>query len=168
MYADFAAANTMPGLVYEEGAAYGDTPPLAEATLTRTARSWKKAARIDHLAGDSVRLHPGPDLAAKKWHLRVRVDAPSRRSSPAATLLVHKTDGTIAKRRIHLDGRGNGTTTVPFSAATVGTVTVSLANVSTRFDCGRETTQACAGVARDDNQKFTVTTKAVKKATRRH
>ncbi|WP_457208787.1 MXAN_6640 family putative metalloprotease, partial [Nocardioides sp. P5_C9_2] len=133
VYADFAAANTMPGLVYEEGAAYGDTPPLAEATLTRAARSWRKKTTLDHLAGDSVRLHPGPDLSGRKWRLRVRVDAPARRASPAATLLVHQVDGTITPRRVRLDARGNGTTTVPFSAATVGTVTVSLANVSTRF-----------------------------------
>ena len=79
VYADFAAANTMPGLVYEEGAAYGDTPPLAEATLTEASRSWKKAARLDHLAGDSVRLHPGADLSGEE----VAPPGPGRRPLPA-------------------------------------------------------------------------------------
>jgi hypothetical protein len=167
VYADFAAANTMPGLVYAEGAAYGDTPPLGEATLTRASRSWKKSTRLDHLAGDSVRIRPGGDLSGGKWRLKVRVDAPSRATSPAATVLVHRTDGTVKKVRVRLDRRGNGATQVPFSAAAVSVVTVSLVNVSTRFRCGRKTTLSCAGVSRDDKQKFTVRAKAAKKAKRR-
>lgn len=167
VYADFAAANTMPGLVYEEGAEYGDTPPLGEATLTKASRSWKKSTRLDHLAGDSVRIRPGADLGGGKWRLKVRVDAPSRATSPAATVLAHRTDGTVKKVRVRLDRRGNGATQVPFSAAAVSVVTVSLANVSTRFRCGRKTTLSCAGVSRDDKQKFTVRAKAAKKAKRR-
>jgi hypothetical protein len=166
VYADFAAANTMPGLVYEEGAAYGDTPPLAETTLTKADRTWRASTRLDHLAGESVRIRPGSDLGGGKWRLAVRVDAPSPPVSAVATVLVHRTDGRVAKVRVRLDRRGNGATRVPFGAATVGTVTVSMANVSTRFLCGRKTSLSCAGVARDDKQRFVVRTKAVKKARR--
>lgn len=167
VYADFAAANTVPGLVYEEGAAYAVATPAGEATLTRAARSWKKAVRLDHLAGDSVRLVPGADLSGGKWRLKVRVDGPSRSASPAATAVVRKLDGTVKTVRVKLDRRGNGVATVSFSAASVAAVTVSVANVSTRYRCGRKTSLACAGVSRDDNRKFTVHTKAVKKQKRR-
>ena len=121
VYADFAAANTMPGLVYEEGAAYGDTPPLGEATLTRASRSWKKSRRLDHLAGDSVRIRPGADLGGGKWRLKVRVDGSLPRHLPRG-------DGPGAPDRRHReDGAGAGSTVgataprpVPFSAAAVG------------------------------------------------
>lgn len=167
VYADFAAANTVPGLVYEEGAAYAPATPAGAATLTRAARSWKKAVRLDHLAGDSVRLAPGADLGGGRWRLEVRVDGPSRNASPAATAVVHKLDGTARTMRVTLDRRGKGVSTVPFSAATVAAVTVSVANVSTRYRCGRETSLACAGESRDDDRKFTVHTTAVKKKKRR-
>ena len=170
VYADFAAANTMPGLVYEEGAAYGDTPPLAEATLTRRSRTWKQAARIDHLAGNSVRLHPGPDLGREE----VAPAGAGRRPLPRV-LAGRDAAGAQDRRprheevRVQLDRRGSGTTTVPFSAARCGTVTVSLANVSTRYRLRPEDVAGVRGrLARDDNQKFTVDAKAVKKATRRH
>jgi hypothetical protein len=167
VYADFAAANTMPGLVYEEGAAYGDTPPGAEATLTKASRTLSQRFLLDHLAGDSARVRPGADLGGRSWRLKVRVDGPSRSASPAATVLVHRTDGRVEPVRVRLDRRGRGSTTVPFSAATVGTVTVSFANVSTRYRCGRKTVLACAGDARDDNRKFVVHAEAVKRS-RRH
>jgi hypothetical protein len=167
VYADFAAANTVPGLVYEEGAAYAAATPADAATLTRAARSWKKAVRLDHLAGDSVRLAPGADLSGGRWRLEVRVDGPSRNASPAATAVVHKLDGTAKTMRVKLDRRGKGVSTVPFSAATVAAVTVSVANVSTRYRCGRDTSLACAGESRDDDRKFTVHTTAVKKQKRR-
>lgn len=167
VYADFAAANTVPGLVYEEGAAYAVATPAGEATLTRAARSWQKAVRLDHLTGDSVRLVPGADLSGRKWRLKVRVDGPSRNASPAATAVVRKLDGTVRTMRVTLDRRGNGVATVPFSAASVAAVTVSVANVSTRYRCERETTLACAGVSRDDNRTFTVHTKAVTTRKRR-
>jgi hypothetical protein len=167
VYADFAAANTVPGLVYEEGAAYAAATPADAATLTRAARSWKKAVRLDHLAGDSVRLAPGADLSGGRWRLEVRVDGPSRNASPAATAVVHKLDGTARSMRVKLDRRGKGVSTVPFSAATVAAVTVSVANVSTRYRCGRKTSLACAGESRDDDRKFTVHTTAVKKQKRR-
>lgn len=163
VYGDFAAANTVPALSYEEGAAYASATPKAEATLTQASRSWRKGLRLDHLAGDTVRLTPGADLSGRKWRVRVRVDGPSRSASPAATLVVQKTDGTVRTMRVRLDGRGRGTRTAPFSTASVSSVTVSVANVSTRYRCGRKTSLACAGVSRDDEAKFTVRAKAAKK-----
>jgi hypothetical protein len=168
VYADFAAANTMPGLVYEEGAAYGDTPPLDETTLSKASRGWSRGARLDHLAGSSVRVNPGPDLTNRRWRLSVRLDGPSRSASPAATVLVHKTDGTVKRARLRLDRRGNGAATVPFSAAAVSAVTVSFANVSTRYRCDQKSLLACAGKSRDDRRKFTVRTRVVKKHRHHH
>ncbi|KRF30333.1 MXAN_6640 family putative metalloprotease [Nocardioides sp. Soil805] len=167
VYADFAAANTMPGLVYEEGTAYTGAPRAGEATLTKASRSWSKRAEVDHLAGDSVRVQPGADLSGGKWRLRVRVDGPSRAASPAATVLVHKADGTVTRMRVRLDGRGRGSTLAPFSAAKVSAVTVSFANASTRYRCNQKTSLACSGSSRDDNEKFTVRTTATKKHARR-
>jgi hypothetical protein len=166
VYADYAADNTMASRVYEEGAAYGDAPPKAETTLSKASRAWKKGTRLDHLSGDSLRVSAGPDLAGRRWRLKVRVDGPSRASSPTATVLLHQADGTVGRKRVRLDRRGNGSVTVPFGATRVGTVTVSLANVSTRFRCGRKTMLACAGESRDDNRKFTVRVAAVKASER--
>ena len=45
-------------------------------------------------------------------------------------------------------------------------MTVSFANVSTRFRCGKGTDYACRGKARDDNEKFTIVARAVKKKRR--
>jgi hypothetical protein len=167
VYADYAAANTMASRVYEEGAAYGDAPPHAETTLSKASRAWKKGTRLDHLSGESVRIGAGPDITGRRWRLKVRVDGPPRASSPSATVLLHKADGTVGRKRVRLDRRGNGAVTVPFGASRVGTVTVSLANVSTRFRCNRKTTLACSGVSRDDDRKYTVRVKAVKAAKRR-
>jgi hypothetical protein len=166
VYADYAAANTMASRVYEEGAAYGDAPPKAETTLSKASRSWNKSTRLNHLSGDSLRVSAGPDLAGRRWRLKVRVDGPSRASSPTATVLLHQADGTVGRKRVRLDRRGNGSVTVPFGATRLGTVTVSLANVSTRFRCGRKTMLACAGESRDDNRKFTVRVAAVKASER--
>ena len=47
-------------------------------------------------------------------------------------------------------------------------MTVVFANVSTRFNCGKGTDFACAGKARDDNKKFKIQAKVVKKQKKKH
>ncbi|UUZ58300.1 hypothetical protein [Nocardioides sp. B-3] len=107
-------------------------------------------------------MRPGGDPGGRKWKLRVSVQAPPR-AAPEGRLLVHKHDGTVGTRALSFDRRGRARALVPFSSAAIAAISVSFANVSTRFRCGKDTDFACHGKARDDDQKFVVTTRALKK-----
>jgi hypothetical protein len=171
VYADFAAANIAPSQTYDEAPGvpeFVNPPVLSDVTLSKADRLLKQRAKLNHLSADAIHVRPGADLTARKWRLRVSVRGPGRSSSPAARLVLHKTDGTVAVRRVAFNGRGRAQALVPFSAATTAAVTVSFANVSTRFRCGKGTDNACHGSARDDAKKFTITAKVVKKKKRKH
>jgi len=169
VYADFAAANVTPSHHYAEAPGvpeFANPKVLADVTLSRADKRRTQRAKLDHLSADAMHVRPGADLSGKRWRLRVSVRGPGRSSSPAARLILHKTDGTVGTRRVTFDRRGRAHALVPFSAARIAAVTVSFANVSTRFRCGKDTTRACHGTARDDNKKFSIVTKAVKKKRR--
>ncbi|WP_165807156.1 MXAN_6640 family putative metalloprotease [Nocardioides currus] len=171
VYADFAAANIVPSSTYPEApgvAEYANPPVLADVTLTKGQKKFRQRAKVDHLAADAMHVRPGADLAGKKWRLRVSVKAPRRLQGAAARLVIHKTNGKVAFRTVKFNRRNNAVRTVPFSAAKVSAVSVSFANVSTRFKCKAGTTFACGGRALQDNAKFTITSKVVKKAKRKH
>jgi hypothetical protein len=119
------------------------------------------------LSAEAIRLRPGTDLSGRKWKLRVNVRGPARTSSPAARVVLHKVDGTTSTRRVRFTRRGTAQAMVPFSSSKILAVTVSFANVSTRFRCGRGTDFVCAGKALDDRKKFTIVAKAVKPKKRR-
>ncbi|EON24617.1 MULTISPECIES: MXAN_6640 family putative metalloprotease [Nocardioides] len=170
VYADFAAANTHPTSTYPEAAGapeYAAPSVLADVTLTRADKRHTQRAKLDHLSADAMHVRPGADLGGKKWRLRVIVRGPGRATSPAARLVLHRTDGTIGTRKMRFNRRGRAQALVPFSSAKVAAVTVSIANVSTRFRCNKGTNFACHGRAIDENKKFAIVTKAVKKRKRR-
>lgn len=167
VYADFAAANVAPSHHYAEAPGvpeFANPKALADVTLSRADKKHKQRTKLDHLSADAMHVRPGADLSGKKWRLRVSLRGPGR---SAARLVLHKTDGTVGTRKVKFNKRGRARALVPFSAAKVAAVTVSFANVSTRFRCGTGTDFACHGDARDDKKKFTVVTKAVKKKKRR-
>ena len=169
VYADFAAANITPSQHYAEAAGvpeFANPKVLADVTLSRSARRHTQRAKLDHLSADAMHVRPGDGLSSKSWRLRVSVRGPGRASSPAARVILHKIDGTVGTRRVTFDRRGRAHALVPFSSAKVAAVTVSFANVSTRFRCGKRTNFACRGKARDDNERFTIVAKAVRKKRR--
>ena len=170
LYADFAAANVTPSITYDEAPGmpeYADPLPLKDVTLSRADRQHRKRAKLDHLASDTIRLRPAAELSSSTWRLRVQVSGPQRIASPAGRLVVHKIDGSISTKRLRFNARGVAQATAPFSAAKISGVTVSFANVSTRFRCGRRSDITCGGVALDDNKRFTIVSKAVKQGKRR-
>ncbi|WP_325604987.1 MXAN_6640 family putative metalloprotease [Nocardioides sp.] len=170
VYADFAAANTTPALTYPEApgvAEYANPLPLADETLTRAAKRHVERKKVDHLAAEAINLRPAAELSGRRWKLRVNISGPPRSSSPAARLIVHKLDGTLTSRRVRFSRGGRAQRLAPFSSTKVLAVTVSFANVSTRFRCGRATEFVCQGEALDDNKLFTVVAKAVKPRKRR-
>jgi len=165
VYADFAAANTVPALSYAEAPGvpeYAAGPPLADVELTRAGPRHRERTEIDHLAAESMIVRPGPDLTGKRWRLRLRVSGPGPQADPAVRVLVHKPGGRVATRSLELDERGRATLQVPFRSGEILAVTTTMANVSTRFRCGRDTDFACRGTARDDDVPFAVSATAVK------
>lgn len=166
VYADFAAANVAPSQAYEEAPGapeFANPPVLGDVTLTRADRKYKKRKKLFHLSSRSIHVRPGADLTSPKWRLKVSLRGPRRAASPAARLVFHKLDGTVAIRKIRFNKRGRAQKVVPFSPAKFAAVTVTFANVSTRYRCGKRTVLACAGKSRDDNARFTVLVKAIKK-----
>lgn len=162
VYARFAGLSTVPGKAYPEGRAYPEPQPLRVVTLAKSARSWKERVVLDHLSSDSLRFVPDAGLSSRRWRLKVKIAGPSRKSSPAAHVLVLKRGGGVDKRVVRLNRRGNAAVKLPFSSRRVKAVMVTVANVSTRFKCKKGTPYACAGLSRDDDKRFKVRVKAVK------
>lgn len=148
--AAYAVANLDPAGAYAEGAHWPAARVRQPADFRRAGRS-SRSVRVDHLAAQHLAYHPG---GGRRGRLRVDVDGPGRRSS--VRVVVERADGTTSTRTMRRDERGRGTVRVPFGAATVDRVVVTLVNHSTRYRCGRRTGYACGGVPRDDDKGFLV------------
>lgn len=160
----YASANLDPARSYPEGTHW----PRARIDRKRTLSSEQPRAsagyRIDHLAARHVRLAPDRTLRGDRWRLRVQVDGPDWRSAPAAVVLVRLRDGTVNRRRVALDRRGDGELRgIWFDASTVRDVVVTLVNASTRYRCGRSRHFACGGAPRDDRRPYRVVAHAVRR-----
>jgi hypothetical protein len=152
----FAAANVSPRHAYAEGDAYPYAEPYAVARPTPARRSVVRSMRVDHLAAGTVRLVPARSLR-QGWRVRVRVHA---EGTPAggARLVVRTSGGSVRQVPVALDRRGVGHRTVAFDRRRVASVTVVMANASTRMRCRARprTEYACGGRAKDDGALFTV------------
>jgi hypothetical protein len=97
--------------------------------------------------------------------LRVTVDAPGRGSAPGVYLLVRKDSGKLVKQAVKLTSGGYGKVKVPFSSAGVSSVTVTLANASTRFKCWRDPARpySCGGRPLDNDKPFRLKVAAFKR-----
>jgi Family of unknown function (DUF6055) len=157
VYADFAGANTRPAETYQEGAAWPSATIARTSTLTPSARTQSSTQTVDHLAARNVRVIPGSGLGADS-RLSVTLDAPVAATSPAVLVTIDRTgDLKTLTQRVALDSTGAGTADVPFSPAQVAKVTVSLANVSTRYTCHDYTDYSCHGSPTDDDRPFVAT-----------
>lgn len=153
-YAAYAAYNTIPAATYPEGAAY-PAAPVTERTLSRRSPRTTVRARLDHLTSRSVRITPAPGVR-RGSQVVIRVDGPRRRFAPAAHAIVVRAIGTLQQRRVVLDRRGRGEIVVRFDAG-IRSVTVALANASTRYRCDRGSTLSCKGQARDGAERLVLT-----------
>lgn len=157
----YAAANTVPGRSYPEGGKWPVAPAAATWTLTKDARKQSATARIDHLASRNWVVRPGDGVTGKRWKLRVRIDGPARKTSPAAYLVV-KRKKAIVRTPIGLSRKGNGSKTISFNGKQVAWAKVVAVNASTRFNCWERQLWSCQGKPRDNNMKFQVQVTAVK------
>ena len=158
-YAAFAAANTAPAKSYDEGSAFPGVSPIKVAKLRSKKRSASVTTKINHLAAKTVDFKP-KKLTSKKWKLRITVDAPRAATSPAVALTIKRSNGKLLRRTVPLDKSGSGTKKVAFSSRKVRSVSVTLANASTRYNCNSRTGFACEGRPLDQGQRFTVDAKA--------
>ncbi|HQR26304.1 MAG TPA: DUF6055 domain-containing protein [Nocardioides sp.] len=158
----YAASNTAPAAWYPEGADWTGAPMAASYTLqTGTPGTGSQSVTANHMASRSVRIVPGSTLSAPGWTLRLSVDGPASQASPAVVVVVAGKDGTQTRTRVTLDAGGRGTGQFAFGYTDVASVTVTMANASTRFACWRGTDLSCKGTPRDNGKKFAYSAVAV-------
>ena len=162
LYGAFAAGNTQPGRTYDEGGAFPGVDPVKTVAVSRKARRATFGTRVNHLAAKTLKLKP-TSLKSKKWRLKIKVDGPRKAASPAVALLVLRDNGTLQRRTIELSRSGDGTRNVGFDSRKVRWVSVTLANVSTRYQCDTGSGYACEGRPRDQRERFEVSVKAVRR-----
>lgn len=154
-YAAFGVANRQPAAAYEEGDFYRPARLAVTTGLSVTARSrpWT-FTRLNHLATRTYGYTPGNGLATGNWRLRLRVDGPGRKHSPAASVTSFLTAGGTETERIPLDTDGDGVVEVPFDSDLVQRVELTLTNAGHAFTCDQGTTLSCRGTSKDDNRRF--------------
>lgn len=157
VFSEYAAANTAPGKTYPEGGKWPSATIAGSALLSKSARrSPRFTGTLLHLSSANHTFKPAKSLRQKSWKLKVKIDGPSRKTSPAAYVWVDKKRGPDEKRFVKLNGKGKGTVKVGFSRRAVKKVTVTMVNASTRFRCFRQTSFSCEGVAKDDALPFSI------------
>jgi hypothetical protein len=88
------------------------------------------------------------------------VAGPRATSDPVAYLVAERRSGRVTMQPLPLGSTGDGDVTVGFSNRRVRSLTITLANASTRFDCWFETAYSCQGRPRDDNREFDLRVRA--------
>ena len=152
-FADFAAANALPKVYYEEGGSY-PAPRFKNFALTANKpRLGPAAVRLDHLTSAYVDFKPGTGIS-RTAKLLVAVDLPSSSQGSEATVLVHMKAGAVRFIVMKLNGRGNGDVRVPFGRGRVSQAILVLTNASARFNCWQQTWFSCQGRPRDDRGAY--------------
>ena len=163
VFAAYAAANTAPGRTYPEGGAWPVAERARPLVVGRVNES-RTSVQVDHLASRTVTLRPGRALVGSKWRVSVRIAGPSGASDPAAYAIIRKRNGDLTRRAIRLSASGSGHATLPFSRANVKSVTLTLANVSTRYRCDQGAGYACGGASLDDGLSFEIAARTTKRS----
>ena len=163
VFGTYTSGNTTPGRSYAEGRFYPVAASKSSVSLSRDepTASWTTYA-VRHLASVNVDARPGPDLTARSWRLRVKVDGPRRHTMPAVVVLVHRADHRLTRRFVHLSRDGRGTLSVPFSRATTQRVTVTLENADTRYRCHTGGGYSCNGSPTAPHPEFRLRLRAVR------
>jgi hypothetical protein len=156
-FAAYASALTAPERAFDEGAHWPAAKSPKARRMGTVDRRARTSLRINHLASRSVAVRPARGLKGRRWRLEFTVDAPPRKTGPAAHVQVLRRDGSVRSRPIALDRHGNGSERVRFDARSVRRVTVTLANASTRYRCRQaDPTFACQGRPRDQRLRFAI------------
>jgi hypothetical protein len=157
VFAEYAAGNSIPRRTYPEGGKWPSATVAADTTLSKRARrAGRWSAGLDHLSSANLVFRPDSSLRKRSWKLKVKIDGPKRKTSPAAYVIVDKRRGGVEKRLVKLSRKGNARIKVGFSRRKVKKVTVTVANASTRFRCFRQTSWSCRGNPKDDGTVFKV------------
>lgn len=161
-YAGFSTANRTPAVSYSEGADY-PTPALAfgPVSLSKTVNTASQTLRLDHLTSGTGSFLP---YAGYKGALKVRVDMAPPATGAAAIALVFNRSGSFTRVPIALNGSGTGQVQVPFSAAQVDRVEVTLVNGSSAIrDCFSDPffQYSCGGFGVQDGRSATVRVQSV-------
>ena len=162
-YTRFVAANLDTRASYAEGRHWPSPTRAASARLTKDSPTATRRTAVDHMAAKHVDLSPAAALKGRRWRLRLVLDGPGSASRPMAAVTVTTTKGAGTQRILSFDDDGRASTSVPFSASTVESVTVSFVNTSTSFDCHEDKPYSCSGVARHDEKPFRVVAKAFRR-----
>lgn len=161
LYTQFAAANVTPGRSYPEGKAW-PTPTWAGNARMGKDQLATGTVDISHLAANDFRLTPKKGLDKLKYRLRVSLDGPGSKSSPAAAVVWQKKSGAVKRLPVRLNGKGQGSRTVPFNRKQTQRIFVVAVNASTRYNCGAgDFTYSCRGNPRDDGRAFSMRFKVV-------
>ena len=165
VFTAYSAANARPAASYPEGKAWPKPTIAARYQLARKARK-DVSLRLNHLSSQHYVVRPAKSLKGKKWKLRITVDGPNKVTAPGAYLYVNRKKGGSGSA-IKLNRKGKGSTTIAFNRRNVRSVTITLANGSTRFrGCKTtgtaQTLYSCNGSPRDQNLPFRVTLRTLK------
>ncbi len=161
-FADFGAVNRLAKRWYDEGGSYPQAPVAATLTLTRATpgTGWRYAA-LDHLTSIHVKLRPGQSLTGR-WRLAVALDLPKTFRGSAATVAVHRKDGSVRWVDVRLSSSGDARVTLPFTRSAIGYVVLTMTNASTRYDCWYGASISCSGIPKDDGLKHWFKARAVR------
>ena len=165
VFARYAAATTDASRSFAEGRRWPSPATSGAQQLAASSPKARTSAVVDHMASSSFVYRPDPaTVSARTWSLRIKVRGPRVALSPAAAVRITKTSGKVVERRVPLSRGGRGSTVVPFGAAGVSQVTVTLANASTRFRCWKGSfTASCQGKPRDNNVPFSLRVQAFRR-----
>ncbi len=156
MFADFGMLNVVPGVFYEEGAAYPTPPEAARIRLGPRDPVAAGAERLDHLTNASVAFVPGRGVSGTA-RLAISLDGPPRRTGTEASVVVIRRSGRIRLGPLAIDRRGDAGTIVPFGRGAVSRVVLVMTNASIRRSrcwLHPEWRYSCAAFPRDDDLRF--------------
>ncbi|MGH2730062.1 MAG: MXAN_6640 family putative metalloprotease, partial [Actinomycetota bacterium] len=162
-FADFAVANYLPELFYEEGRAYVDAVGFVPEDSFKISTSKRKAGGtvpLDHLTSYYASFAPGKGVLGTA-KLKLVLDLPASITAPQATALVVFKTGVVQEVPLALDASGAATRKVTFNKKKVAGIVLVLSNASTRFSCGRGTAYSCSGAPMDDDLSYKLTAKLI-------
>ena len=163
VFANYASGNVTPARTYAEGSAYPAAGITNAKGLSPTSRRWTARTRIDHLASKNLRIVTNGSANNGTWRLRIKIDAPKRKTSPAAVVLMTRKNGSVMRRGVSLNANGFGKRTIAIPRANVKHVTVTLANASTRYRCRKGTNFACSGRPLDQKLTYRMTAQLLRR-----
>ncbi|MEZ5192125.1 MAG: DUF6055 domain-containing protein [Nocardioides sp.] len=160
VYGAYASGNLVPASSYPEGAAWAVTPLISTThVLTAGAATASGSQSVDHMSARHVKFVPAETLTGD-WEIAIHVEGPWEKASPVVKLRIDRTNGTTAMVNVKLNAQGDGSRRVTFSYATIKSVTLTVANASTRFACWKGTDLSCKGIPKDDDRVFSYTAEA--------